>query len=91
MKDGEHIEYYPSGEVYSKRNYLNGHLNGKYIRFLENGEITSKCNYLDHELHGEHININEIPSKSYYINGYSVNQTEWLLYNRNYILEEIGL
>jgi len=94
MKEGEHIEYYESGEIFSKIIYLDGKLHGEYIDYYESGEISSKINYIDGNLHGKFISYyesGEILSKSYHINGKSVTEFEWICYNRNLTLELILL
>jgi len=94
MKDGEHIEYYTSGEIYSKINYLDGKLHGEYIYYYTIGEISSKINYLDGKLHGEYIGYyssGEISYKYWYLYGESVTELEWISYNRNIKLKLLGL
>jgi len=94
MIDGEFIEYYESGEIEFKINYLGGKRNGEFIDYYKSGEISSSRNYLDDNLHGELIYYYEsgdISSKFYHINGKSVTEFEWLSYNRNIKLELLGL
>jgi len=93
MIEGEHIDYYKSGEILSKSWHLDGKLNGESIRYYESGELGSKINYLDGNLHGESISylISGKIVKYYYIYGKSVTELEWLSYDRNIKLELIGL
>jgi len=46
MEDGEHIVYYSSGFIRSKRNYLGGKKHGESILYFPSGEISSKINYI---------------------------------------------
>ena len=50
IKQGLVTEYYESGEVESKVNYVDGQLQGEYIEYYENGEIKEIQNYKDGEL-----------------------------------------
>jgi len=45
-RNGESIIYFKSGEILSKRNYIDGKLHGECIYYLISGEIESKSNYL---------------------------------------------
>jgi len=94
MKNGEYIEYYGSGEIFFKINYLDGKKHGEYINYYRCGLISIKCWYLGGGLHGECIHYftnGELNYKSYYINGVDVTKLEWISYNRNLKLELIGL
>jgi len=94
MKDGEHIEYYLSGEILSKSWYLDGKRSGDCIYYFRSGVIESKCNYLDGKLNGEYIFYYisvEISGKRYYINDIKVTESQWISYNRNLKLELLGL
>jgi len=94
MKDGEHIEYYESGEIRYKYNYLGGKLNGENIYYYESGKIYSKCFYIDGDLNCEYISYfkdGELWSKRYFINNIHVTKLEWISYNRNIKLELLGL
>jgi len=94
MKDGEHIEYFNSGEIFSKNSILCGKYNGESIDYYKSGEIKYKCFYIDGNLHGEYIRYysnGEITYKYYYIYGDDVTELEWLCYNRNLKLELLGL
>jgi len=94
MKDGEHIGYYLSGLVRSKRNYLGGKLNGEFIKYYDTGGIYSKYNWLGGKKHGEHIEYyksGDIWYKSYYIYGKFITELDWISYNRNIKLELLGL
>jgi len=46
VKDGEHIEYFKTGEIYYKCNYLDGKLHGEYISYYLNGEISYVWYYI---------------------------------------------
>jgi len=98
MIDGEYIEYYESGEIRYKYNYLNGGLNGglngESIYYYTSGDISSKSYYKDGELHGESFFYNQsgdISHKYYYINDKFVTELEWISYNRSIKLELLGL
>jgi len=47
MKDGEFIDYYPSGEILSKCWYLGGEFHGEVIYYFTFGGIFSKSYYID--------------------------------------------
>jgi len=53
MKDGELIEYYESGEISYKRNYINGKLHGETINYFTSGEIWFKSYFINGERVGE--------------------------------------
>jgi len=94
MTDGEHIEYFDSGDIWCKCNYLGGKGHGEYIDYYLSGEILSKSMYLDGERHGEYIRYyksGEITYKYYYIYGKSVTKLDCISYNRNIKLELLGL
>jgi len=94
MKDGEHIEYFDSGDIWCKCNYLGGELHGEHIDYYSGGDIKCKCNYKDGKYHGECIYYypgGEIFYKSCYIDGKGVIELEWISYNRNIKLELILL
>jgi len=94
MKYGEHIEYYDTGEILYKINYLDGKRDGEYIGYYSSGEISYKMNYIDGKRHGGYIRYfkdGEINYKSYYINDNYVTELVWLSYNRNLTLELLGL
>jgi len=46
MKDGEHIEYYLSGEIKYKYFYLDGKLHGESIYYFKSGKIYLKSLYI---------------------------------------------
>jgi antitoxin component YwqK of YwqJK toxin-antitoxin module len=93
MKDGEHIKYYPSGVISSKRNYIDDKRNGECIYYYLSGKVFNQSSYLDDELHGEWIYYSksgvELSSKHYYINGFIVTESKWLCYSRDIKLESI--
>jgi len=94
MKDGEHIEYYGSGEIECKYNYLDGKIHGESIIYFKSGEVESKINYLDGKRNGESIYYfisGEIYSKYYHIDGEFVSELGWICYNRNLKFELLGL
>jgi len=94
MTDGEHIEYYHSGGILSRINYLCGINNGECIYYYETGEISSIINYKDGRKNGESINYFKsglILFMKYYINNIKVSEFEWVSYNRNLKLELLGL
>jgi len=55
IKQGLVIQYYESGEVESKVNYVDGKEQGEYIEYYESGEVKLKVNYVDGQLQGEVI------------------------------------
>ena len=59
IKQGLVIDYYESGAVKSKGNYVDGKLQGNYIPYYENGELQSKVNYVDGIEQGEVIEYYE--------------------------------
>jgi len=94
VKDGEHIDYYTSGEILCKYWYLDGKLNGVYIEYYLSGEVEFNCNFKDGKYHGESIfyyESGEINYKSYHIDHRSSTELEWFVYNRNSKFELLGL
>jgi len=94
MSEGEYIEYYSSGFVRSKRNYLGGEKHGESILYFPSGEISYKINYILGTIHGELIRYSEggyIWYKSYYIDGKFVSELEWFCYVRNIKFGLLGL
>ena len=94
MTDGEYIEYYESGEIFSKIIYLDDKLHGESINYFMSGLISSKCNFIYGEFNGECIYYflsGELNYKSYYIYDKAVTELEWISYNRNIKLELLGL
>ena len=47
MKDGEHIEYYESGEISIKYNWLGGKKHGEFIDYYKSGDIWSKSYHIN--------------------------------------------
>jgi antitoxin component YwqK of YwqJK toxin-antitoxin module len=47
IKQGLVIQYYESGKVESKSNYVDGQLQGEYITYYESGEIKETKNFKD--------------------------------------------
>jgi len=45
MKDKECIEYYSTGEIYSKRIYKNGKASEEYISYYKSGRIILEIYY----------------------------------------------
>ena len=94
MKDGEHIEYFDSGDIWFKCNYLDGNRHGECISYYKSGEISYKINYIDGNRNGESIYYfisGEIYSKYYHIDGEFVSELGWICYNRNLKFELLGL
>jgi antitoxin component YwqK of YwqJK toxin-antitoxin module len=56
---GEYIEYFPSGQIQSKKTYKNSKANGPYIRYHLHGQVAEKGQYLNGEKNGEWIEYNE--------------------------------
>ena len=50
IKQGLVIDYYESGEVKTKANFVDGKVQGEVIEYYENGEIKEIKNYKDGEL-----------------------------------------
>ena len=50
IKKGLVINYYESGGVQSKGNYVDGKAQGEFITYYESGEIKETKNYKDGEL-----------------------------------------
>jgi len=50
MTDGEHINYYETGEILSKCWCLDGNRHGESIIYFKTGEIESKCYYINDNL-----------------------------------------
>ena len=50
MKDGEHIDYYVSGEILSKCFILEGNLHGLYIHYYTSGDICSTYYHINGNL-----------------------------------------
>jgi len=65
MTDGEHIEYYENGEIYSKYNCIDGKLDGEYIFYYKNGLIYYKSYYINGKLNDEFITYYESGNISY--------------------------
>jgi|TARA_B110000037_G_scaffold161297_1_gene182190 antitoxin component YwqK of YwqJK toxin-antitoxin module len=59
--DGETLEYYANGEVYSKANYVTGKINGLETKYHFNKQKYSEVHYTNGNLNGSY--------KSYYANG----------------------
>jgi len=53
--DGEYIEYYPTGQVQSKKHYKKGVLNGPILKYSLHGQLEEKGEYVNGELDGEFI------------------------------------
>jgi len=92
--NGEYITYYRSGDILSKCNYIDSKKNGEYIEYYMTGEIDFIETYSNGKMNGTSISYyisGEIYSIYYYIDNNRVSDEEWLSYNRNLILESIGL
>lgn len=57
--NGEIIDYFENGSVFSKTNYKNGFLNGKWLMFYPNGRVAEKGNYILNEKKGIWIKYNK--------------------------------
>jgi antitoxin component YwqK of YwqJK toxin-antitoxin module len=82
---GIRIEYHDTGEIWYKKNYINGNQHGEQIGYWSNGQIRYKNNYINGKYHGEHIGYHgtgKIWYKDYYINDKLVSQEEWIAYER---------
>ena len=53
----EEIQYYESGAVKSKVNYVDGKEQGEDIGYFESGAVQFKYNFVDGKLQGEKIRI----------------------------------
>jgi len=47
MKDGEHIEYYKSGVIRSKKYYIDYKYHGEFIYYYRSGEVECKCYHIN--------------------------------------------
>ena len=66
------FEYYESGAVKSKENYVDGKLQGEMISYYESGAVRIKANNVDDKLQGEAISYNksgEVVEEVNYVNG----------------------
>jgi antitoxin component YwqK of YwqJK toxin-antitoxin module len=54
-KQGEWIDYYPDGNIYCERNYLDDKYHGLFVSYYKNGYIGHK-NYF---FNGEMVNLQE--------------------------------
>ncbi len=71
-REGEHRDYYVTGQLQRKVNYKKGAFHGEFIRYEIDGSILSKENYVNGVLHGEMINYDidgSIKGKQNYVNG----------------------
>jgi len=50
MKDGEFIDYYPSGEISCSRYFVDSKLNGVCIVYYESGDICSTHYHINGKL-----------------------------------------
>ena len=55
IKQGLVIDYYESGEVKTKVNYVDGKEQGEEIGYYESGAVSYKVNYVDGKEQGEEI------------------------------------
>ena len=53
------FEYYESGAIKTKQNYVDGKLQGEGILYYESGAVSMKANYVDDKLQGEAIRYYE--------------------------------
>ena len=53
--NGEFIEYYPKGQVESKKHYKKGVLDGPILKYYLHGALQEKAAYLNGELNGEFL------------------------------------
>ena len=66
------FEYYESGAVKSKENYVDGKLQGEIISYYESGALRIKANTVDDKLQGEAISYYEsgaVKRKTNYVDG----------------------
>jgi antitoxin component YwqK of YwqJK toxin-antitoxin module len=47
------LEFYDTGELKIKCNYIGGKLHGEFLNFHKNGKINKKNNYIDGRLNDE--------------------------------------
>ena len=57
-QSNEDIQYYESGEVDYKYNFVDGKQHGEEIGYYESGEVAYKANYVDGKLQGELLQYN---------------------------------
>jgi antitoxin component YwqK of YwqJK toxin-antitoxin module len=67
--EGELIDYYDNGNIFSKSNYLDGRLDGIFVEFHSNGKISQRGRYRNDERVGSWFQYNRrgtlIKEKSY--------------------------
>ena len=66
------FEYYESGAVKSKENYVDGKLQGEMIMYYESGVVKAKGNYVDGIKNGKRIRYNksgEVVDEVNYVDG----------------------
>lgn len=56
--DGIRTEYYPSGKVYKKENFVNNEYDGKQEYFKEDGQLWASISIKKDELHGDSLLYN---------------------------------
>ena len=86
-------DYYSNGQLWYKRQFLNGKLHGEQLGYLSNnGQLSYKGQYLNGKEHGEQIGYRsngELLYKDYYINGDEISYEEWIKYKRDIKLQRI--
>ena len=56
--NGEVIDYYENGKIFSKKKYENGYLNGRHVSFFPNGKIAEDGIYINAKKVGTWIKYN---------------------------------
>lgn len=82
-RDGIWIDYYESGDVWTKKSYVQGNLDGEWSSYMQNGQIEVKGVYVQGKFDGERYEYYEdgkIKLKASYIQGKSVGDTTFKYY-----------
>ena len=83
IKQGLVIDYYESGGVRQKGNYVDGKAQGEYIVYYESGGVSQKGNFVDGKRHGEEIfyyKSGEIKEMNFYDGGWLIDYGTFTLY-----------
>ena len=46
-REGEWLEYWDNGQLYSRKKYIGGKYNGEYFSYYESGQLNVNVNYKD--------------------------------------------
>ena len=59
VREGEWLEYWDNGQLYSKKNYKGGKYDGEYFSYYESGQLNVNVNYIDGKKDGELLDYYE--------------------------------